>query len=34
MKETVVPELQEQARKMLCEYWGEHFVETVELKTN
>lgn len=34
MKETVVPELQDQARKMLCDYWGEHFVETVELKTN
>ena len=30
MKETVIPELQEEARKLLCEYWGEHFVETVE----
>ena len=30
MKETVVPELQEQARKLLCDYWGEHFVGTVE----
>ena len=30
MKETVVPELQEEARKMLCEYWGETFVEKME----
>lgn len=30
MKATVVPELQQQARKMLCDYWGEHFVGTVE----
>ena len=30
MKETVIPELQDQARKLLCEYWGEHFVQTVE----
>ena len=34
MKETVIPELQPAARQMLCEYWGEHFVETVELQTN
>ncbi len=30
MKATVVPELQEQARQLLCDYWGEHFVGTVE----
>ena len=30
MKETVVPELQAQARQLLCDYWGEHFVGTVE----
>lgn len=30
MKETVIPELQEGARKLLCEYWGEHFVQMVE----
>ena len=34
MKETVIPELQPAARQMLCEYWGEHFVQTVELQTN
>ena len=30
MKETVIPELQPAARQMLCDYWGEHFVQTVE----
>ena len=30
MKATVVSELQEQARRLLCDYWGEHFVGTVE----
>ena len=30
MKETVVSELQPQARQLLCDYWGEHFVQTVE----
>lgn len=34
MKETVIPELQPAARQMLCDYWGEHFVQTIELKTN
>ena len=29
MKETVIPELQEEAYKMLCEYWGEPFVQKV-----
>ena len=32
MKQTVIPELQPQARQLLCDYWGEHFVETVENK--
>ena len=27
LKEIVVPELKEQAEKMLCEYWGEDFVK-------
>lgn len=26
----IKPELRPQARQLLCEYWGEHFVETVE----
>lgn len=30
MNETVIPELQPAARQMLCEYWGEHFMQTVE----
>lgn len=30
LKKAVVPELQEQARKVLCEYWGENFVNRVE----
>lgn len=30
MKETVVPELQEKAHEMLCEYWGENFVAIAE----
>ena len=30
MKNLVAPELQQDARKMLCEYWGEGFVEKVE----
>ena len=34
MKQTVILELQTAARQMLCDYWGEHFVQTVELKTN
>ena len=34
MKKFVIPELQPAARQMLCDYWGEHFVQTVELQTN
>ena len=30
MRETVIPELQPAARQMLCDYWGENFVETME----
>lgn len=30
MKETVIPELQNKARAMLCEYWGAGFVEKME----
>jgi hypothetical protein len=30
MREVLAPELQEQAREMLCEYWGESFVNRVE----
>ena len=30
MHETVIPELQPQAREMLCEYWGESFVNRIE----
>ncbi|MBQ6781009.1 MAG: glycosyltransferase family 2 protein [Treponema sp.] len=30
MREVVVPELQEKARAMLCEYWGESFVQKME----
>lgn len=30
MRETVVPELQTQARRMLCDFWGESFVERME----
>lgn len=30
MQETVIPELQKEARKMLCEYWGESFVKRIE----
>ncbi|MBQ4378315.1 MAG: glycosyltransferase family 2 protein [Treponema sp.] len=30
MKEAVVPELQEKARSILCEYWGAGFVERIE----
>ena len=30
LQEAVVPELKEDAHKMLCEYWGESFVTTVE----
>ncbi len=30
LKETVVPELQSEAHRMLCDYWGEHFVERIE----
>ncbi len=34
MRETVIPELQPAARQMLCEYWGESFVETMEKTMN
>lgn len=30
MQEAVIPELQPQARKLLCDYWGESFVNRVE----
>ena len=30
MRETVIPELQPAAREMLCDYWGENFVEKME----
>ncbi|MBR5401065.1 MAG: glycosyltransferase family 2 protein [Treponema sp.] len=30
MNQTVIPELQTAARQLLCEYWGEHFVQSVE----
>ncbi|MBQ3921973.1 MAG: glycosyltransferase family 2 protein, partial [Spirochaetales bacterium] len=30
LKETVVPELQSEAHQMLCDYWGQHFVERIE----
>lgn len=30
MRQTVIPELQEDARALLCEYWGENFVAHVE----
>ena len=30
LRNTVAPELQPQARALLCEYWGEDFVEQVE----
>lgn len=30
MREVLAPELREQARKMLCEYWGKSFVNRVE----
>lgn len=30
----VIPELQQQAREMLCEYWGKDFVETMERAMN
>ena len=30
MNETVIPELKEEARNMLCEYWGESFVKKAE----
>lgn len=30
MRETVIPELQKEARAMLCEYWGAGFVEKIE----
>lgn len=34
MRETVIPELQQQAHELLCEYWGESFVNRVEEKLN
>ena len=30
LNEAVIPELREQARELLCEYWGEDFVTTAE----
>ena len=30
MKETVIPELQPQAHQLLCDYWGQSFVEKIE----
>ncbi len=30
LKNQVIPPLRPEARRMLCEWWGEHFVETVE----
>ena len=30
LRESVIPELKEEAHSLLCEYWGAHFVETVE----
>ena len=30
LRETVIPELQEEGRAMLCEYWGEDFVRVIE----
>lgn len=30
LKESVIPELQPQAREILCEYWGESFVNRIE----
>lgn len=30
MHDTVIPELQKEAREMLCDYWGESFVERIE----
>ena len=30
MRKNVIPELQTQARSILCEYWGEDFVSTME----
>ena len=30
MRQRVVPELQEEAYAMLCEYWGEDFVKKVD----
>jgi hypothetical protein len=34
MRVTVIPELQQQAHELLCEYWGESFVKRVEEKLN
>ncbi len=34
VKECVLPELQADARAMLCEYWGESFVEKMEAEMN
>ena len=30
LHESVIPELKEEAHSLLCEYWGAHFVESVE----
>ena len=34
MRQRVVPELQEEAYAMLCEYWGEGFVKKVDAAMN
>jgi len=34
MKSTVIPELQEEARRVLCDYWGQGFVEKIEAAIN
>ena len=34
VKECVVPELQADARELLCEYWGQDFVEKTEEEMN
>ena len=34
LREAVLPELQADARAMLCEYWGQSFVEKMEAEMN
>lgn len=34
LSEAVIPELQDQARSLLCDYWGEDFVELMEKEMN